>query len=689
MLRTFHLIDAAALSTVALLVAACSDSGAPTAPTGQFRSEMITCQVAVRAGTLTCAASQPQPAPQAHGAPGMSFNLIVGGQGALVRLASTGTSYNSVSQVLSSSVTVENLIAQSMNTADGTTPDAGGIKVFFHSGPTATGGSGAVSLVNFDGVGTFTGANQEYFLYSDGAVLPSGETTSSKQWQFSVPTTVTTFAFQVFVTTRLPVEASAIVALGLSRTPSALTILPGATGTTTVNLTRTNFTDPVTLSLGGASAGITGSFAPAAPTGTSSTLTLSVDGAVEPGVYFLTVDGSGTAGHRSTPLTLTVGQAGVGNVTVDFSSCPVTDRAVWLAAQNGAGAWTRIPGASDVYTFTIGNGGGGLAYVELGAADAASVTVQYMTPAEFTAGGTLVFCPPASGKTINGSVAGADATDISTISLGGRSATVLTFTSSNFQLTHVPSGAQDLVAYRHSFVGGAESAIIRRGQDVADNGSLETLDFGSEGFPPATATITVGGLGGTEDVSQGMFYQVNANCATASLYGGATVPTGDVTFTASGIPTLHQQVTDFHGLFVAASTTTASRFITQYFHTLGDRTVTLGATLPSPTITSLAGPYKRLQAVYTLPADYQGSTGLQYSDGGNKSVSISATFGYLGGAAATLALPDFSGLTAWDNNWAPASASTGDWTVSGVSTFPGSACSENATFKTATVNGTF
>src|SRR5205814_9650553 len=103
-----------------------------------------------------------------------------------VRLASTGTSYNSVSQVLSSSVTVENLIAQSMNTADGTTPDAGGIKVFFHSGPTPTSGSGAVSLVNFDGVGTSTGASQEYFLYSDAAVLPSGEPTGPRRWQSSV-----------------------------------------------------------------------------------------------------------------------------------------------------------------------------------------------------------------------------------------------------------------------------------------------------------------------------------------------------------------------------------------------------------------------------------------------------------------------------------------------------------------------
>jgi len=72
----------------------------------------------------------------------MSFDLIVGGQGALVRLASSGTTYNAGTQAFASDVTVENLIAQPMNTTDGTTPDAGGIKVFFHSGPTVTGGAG-------------------------------------------------------------------------------------------------------------------------------------------------------------------------------------------------------------------------------------------------------------------------------------------------------------------------------------------------------------------------------------------------------------------------------------------------------------------------------------------------------------------------------------------------------------------
>jgi len=682
MLRTFRLIDAAALSTIGLGLAACAESSAPTAPKNQFRIELITCQASVRAGTLDCVASQPQ------AARGVSFDLVLGGQGALVRLASSGTTYNGGTQTFSSNVTVENLIAQSMNTADGTTPDAGGVKVFFNSGPTVTGGTGVVSVANPDGTGAFTGSSQEYFQYSDGAVLLSGATTAAKLWQFSVPTTVTTFEFQVFVTTTLPDEFSAIVALGLSRTPSALTIAPGGSGPTTVLLTRTNFSGAVTLSLGNAPAGVTGSFSPAAPTGTSSTLTVNVGGGVAPGVYHLTVNGTGSAGNRSTPLTLTVGTAGSGNVTVDFSSCPVDQRAVWLAAQNGTGPWTRVSGVGDVYNFTIGSGGGGLAYVVLGAGGVPSVTVQYMTQAEFTVG-TLVFCPPATGKTINGSVANAGAFDQTTVSLGGRSASVFSSGSPAFQLTDVPDGPQDLVAYDHSLVGGAESAIIRRSQNIADNGTITTLDFASvEAFTPATATITLNGLLGSEQyVQQEMVYQVAANCATAFLYNGDI---SGATFTAFGIPSSQQQPTDFHGLLVLASTSTGIRIIQQYNHSLVARTLTLGAVMPTPTITTLATPpaYKRLQAVYTLPTDYERSTWFGYQDGANNSVTISATFGYLGGPSTTLALPDFSALSGWDNNWAPSSTSTGTWFVSGNGG-SGSACTEGASVKAATVNGTY
>src|SRR5437763_2717013 len=146
MLRTFRLIDAAALSTIALWLAGCAESSAPTAPKDQFRTELITCQASVSAGTLDCAAAQVQATQQA--ARGMSFDLVLGGQGALVRLASNGTAYNSGTQTFSSNVTVENLISQPMNTANGTTPDAGGVKVFFNAGPTVTGGTGTVTVAN-------------------------------------------------------------------------------------------------------------------------------------------------------------------------------------------------------------------------------------------------------------------------------------------------------------------------------------------------------------------------------------------------------------------------------------------------------------------------------------------------------------------------------------------------------------
>ena len=46
----------------------------------------------------------------------------------------------------------------------------------------------------------------------------------------------------------------------LSLTPAALTIGQSARGGTTVTITRTNFSGPVTLSLGNAPAGVTGSF---------------------------------------------------------------------------------------------------------------------------------------------------------------------------------------------------------------------------------------------------------------------------------------------------------------------------------------------------------------------------------------------------------------------------------------------
>src|SRR5204863_3364253 len=140
--------------------------------------------------------------------------------------------------------------------------------------------------------------------------------------------------------TPLTVTVTAAGDYTLSLTPADLTVEQGATGTATVTITRTNFTGAVTLSLGNAPAGVTGSFSPAAPTGTSSTLTVSVGAAVAPGVYNLTVDGSATVGPRSTPLTLTVSANALGSL---------------INGQTYSGT-ISVPGELDTWTFTATQG---------------------------------------------------------------------------------------------------------------------------------------------------------------------------------------------------------------------------------------------------------------------------------------------------------------------------------------------
>src|SRR2546425_630351 len=143
----------------------------------------------------------------------------------------------------------------------------------------------------------------------------------------------------------------------LSLAPAALTIVQGANGTATVTITRTNFTGAVTLSLGGAPTGVIGSFNPTAPTGTSSTLTVSVDAGVAPGVYDLTVDGTGTPGNRSTPLTLTVSANAPGSL---------------INGQNRSGTISTA-GELHTWTFTATQGD----YIALSIGEVAPVSANF------------------------------------------------------------------------------------------------------------------------------------------------------------------------------------------------------------------------------------------------------------------------------------------------------------------------
>ncbi len=161
--------------------------------TGNVRSSTVTCQPA--APTRTLAARTALLAGQ-----GLDVRKrVLGGQDVNVRLTSSNVAYNAGTEVFQFDVTIQNLLNEALGSINGVTPDAGGIKVFFYQAPTATSGTGVISILNKDGTGTFNGANQDYYSYT--GILAKDEVTAAKTWQFSVPATVNTFSFTVYLET--------------------------------------------------------------------------------------------------------------------------------------------------------------------------------------------------------------------------------------------------------------------------------------------------------------------------------------------------------------------------------------------------------------------------------------------------------------------------------------------------------
>jgi len=133
--------------------------------------------------------------------PGLSPDLIVGGQNQYVTLASTNVNYDGAQFTFDA--TVRNLIPQPMGTTDADTkaPAPGGVKVFLLDPPAVTDGSGSITVVS-DGTSTFTNADQHYYQYN--TVLDQYEVSSARTWRFDMPGTVNTFSFRVLVSAPVP-----------------------------------------------------------------------------------------------------------------------------------------------------------------------------------------------------------------------------------------------------------------------------------------------------------------------------------------------------------------------------------------------------------------------------------------------------------------------------------------------------
>ena len=542
-------------------------------------------------------------------------------------------------------------------------------------------------------------------------------------------------------TFQLTVNAAPAGGYSMAIAPTAVNVQQGGNNTATITLTRTGgFTGAVALAATGLPNGVTASFNPQSVTDNTSTLTLTASGTAPVSQATVTVTGTAT-GIANQTATVTVNVTGTGGGTGNtvFDFCTTADTPIWLAVQDGSGAWTRVTATGTRFQFNIASGRGGVAFVhpttsatvasqrtlskrmstviettllmrnkaaEVRAnryaaryaasafVDGFDLSILYGTQAELNSQGTTQ-CLTGAGKTVNGTVANVAATQTADISLGDAFESVSGGTT-NFTLTGVPDGALDLVASRsttnlQTFQTIVDKLIIRRGINAANNSTLPVLDFNAaEAFAPAEANITVGNLG--TDVSLVTTSYFTASGTTgAAIFSGIELGTGP--FKYYGVPTARQIAGDLHFAFVLASpasqTADNARFRGLFFKDPTDRTVTLGAVLPAQTV-SVAGttPYVRLRATGSVTADYNKVVDITYTQENTaRTASISATAGYLSNATTyDLTIPDFSGVAGWDNNWGLKTGAATEWTVAG-SGFTGIGVGSPAPVEGATIQG--
>jgi hypothetical protein len=487
----------------------------------------------------------------------------------------------------------------------------------------------------------------------------------------------------------LSVTVTAVASLGytLSLSPNALSLAQGANGQTSISIARTGgFAGSVALTVENAPAGLTASLNPASTTGNGATLSLVVSASLAPGTYTLTLRGVATGlSDRTNALQVTITAAGgSGNVTLDLTAC--NDPVLWVASQDGTGAWTQRAGANNVYQFTNASAVGGFAWVtQPFGGSTTKVTVHFMTRAELSAG-TLRPCATNTGlKLINGSVAGMTSSQLAYISLGN-AFNLATAAAPNFGLPGVLDNAHDLVAYLSNGVPStADRWIIHRDLNIATNGSVGTLNFSTEGLAAVGASVTVTGMVAGEGLSSSMTYLTGATCDVAPTndqYPGAS------TFNFYGVPAALQRATDFHMLSVTSTNTTGDRTVAGSFHLVANRAMTLPGFLTNPTSSVLNGSYKRLQLVFGFPADYNRSAMLYYvpTTGVPHAITVLATAGYIGSSTATLALPNFTGVAGWQDSWAVATGVVVNWTVTALGGDL-SSCAEGARMVRSIISG--
>ncbi len=492
------------------------------------------------------------------------------------------------------------------------------------------------------------------------------------------------------VTLTITVTGNFAIAAG----SNPLNVAQGAQATTTLNATRSGgFSGTIVYTVTGPAnaalpAGLTAAVTPTA-TADQNTLMVTATSGLAVGSYPIVVHGIAFGIEQTASLNVAVATP-AGQVRLDYSQCTAATKPIWVGYQDGTNAFVRTTGTADVYQFNIAAAKGAFAVVTQNGAQFSTV-VQYFSQSEIA--GLAATCTAiATTKTINGTLNGVTGGFTASVSMGGGAATAVG-PATTYQLTGVTNGSHDLVAYNRNVAtpGAAlDRLIIRRALNIADGGSMPLLDFtGGDVMLPTTVTINVNGATAGNTVTQNQAYLTGTSCTPHALYTKTGTTNSIFVY---GVPVANQLASDFYSLGVTEQlSSTSSRNITTSFHTLANGSVTMPAAI-NPTVSIIASAqnnFRLIQSVFTLPSDYLAAT-LTYTDTPGNSYTIFQSSGYIAGAGTvTLAATDLGSVTGYLPSWGPAKTSATNFISKTLGGTFGSACTEGATSKTATVTGIF
>ncbi|MFN3422730.1 MAG: hypothetical protein ACK40X_13510, partial [Armatimonadota bacterium] len=280
--------------------------------------------------------------------------------------------------------------------------------------------------------------------------------------------------------------------------------------------------------------------------------------------------------------------------------------------------------------------------------------------------------------------------EMALIALDGFTAIAYKLSGNTYSL-QVPPGTYDLIATKFPMEqrGAVNKALIQRNVAISGDTTIN-IDFNSpEAFVPETKNAVIDGVLPGETAGGSVNF-LSHNGTEIFTGGKFEVQPPTIQFTFAAVPTNKQYGNDIHHLVAQAFSSDGFRMFERYFKApidisatlpspFGNASVTVATTNPYARFTASWDAYSGAQAYFADFGERVGTRRQLVSDAqpskqkrrSRQAVSrhwmVGLSAGWLGGQS-SYTLPDFSGLSGWNNNWGFPAGTQVPWVVGAVAT---------------------